>query len=68
MRSSITVARHKHQQQINSTPSPCVVENNTSCQVHANLEMGGEETDLPSLPTQGELQQRGVSKRQKEST
>lgn len=50
---------------INNKPVklPCATAMNTPCQGDANLEMGGEETDLRSLPDNGELQQHGVSKK-----
>lgn len=56
MRCSIPKARIGHQKQTNTTPGPCATEKNTPCQGDANLEMGGEETDLRSLPANGELQ------------
>lgn len=68
MRCSIPKARIGHQEQTNATPDPCETEMNAPCQGDANMETRGEETDLHSLPGNGELQQRGVSKRQKEST
>lgn len=68
MRCSIPEAKNEHQQQANTTPGPCVTENNAPCQSDANLEMGGEETDLHSLPANGSLRRRGVSEKEKEST
>lgn len=44
-----------HQQQTNTTPAPYAAEMNIPSQGNANLEPGGEETALCSMPANSKL-------------